>query len=43
MPPLIPVNKGETEILEEVPEIIGFSKSKYVFTDITYNKTDRVS
>ncbi|XKL61953.1 hypothetical protein PGB90_001786 [Kerria lacca] len=41
MPPLIPVNKGETEILEEVPEIIGFSKSKYVFTDITYNKTDR--
>ncbi|XP_065221969.1 small ribosomal subunit protein mS22 [Planococcus citri] len=41
MPPLIPINETETEILEYTPEIVGLSKSKFVFTDITYNVTDR--
>ncbi len=43
MPPLIPVKKDEVEILDEMPEMIGFTQSKYVFTDISYGVSDRVS
>lgn len=43
MPPLVPVNKEEIEVLEEIPEMIGFTKSKYVFTDISFGISDKVS
>lgn len=43
MPPLVPVKKVEVEVLDEVPEMIGFSFAKYVFTDISYGIPDNVS
>lgn len=43
MPPLVPVNKVEVEVLDEVPEMIGFSFAKYVFTDVSYGISDNVS
>lgn len=42
MPPMLPKNKGEIEVLEEDPQMIGFTRSNYVFTDISYNVSDRV-
>lgn len=43
MPPMVPLNKQEIEIIDENVEMIGFTKSNYVFTDISYNVSDRVS
>lgn len=42
MPPLLPINDKEPEILDNDPNIIGSMKTKIVFTDITYNVSDRV-
>nr|CAG4641099.1 EOG090X0AW0 [Eulimnadia texana] len=41
MPPLIREREPINEVLSYDPEIQGFDKSKYVFTDITYGVSER--
>jgi len=43
MPPVLPVRDEIDEVLRSDPEIEGFSKSNYVFTDITLGIPERVS
>lgn len=43
MPPVVPVRKEIDAVISRDPELTGWDKSKYVFTDITFGKTDRVS
>uniref|UniRef100_A0A1B6LWW5 28S ribosomal protein S22, mitochondrial n=1 Tax=Graphocephala atropunctata TaxID=36148 RepID=A0A1B6LWW5_9HEMI len=41
MPPVVPVRKEIDVVLTKDPELIGYSESKFVFTDISFGKTDR--
>uniref|UniRef100_A0A1B6IFX5 28S ribosomal protein S22, mitochondrial n=1 Tax=Homalodisca liturata TaxID=320908 RepID=A0A1B6IFX5_9HEMI len=41
MPPVVPVRKEIDVVLSKDPELIGHSESKFVFTDISFGKTDR--
>lgn len=43
MPPVVPVRKEIDAVISRDPELTGWDKAKYVFTDITFGKTDRVS
>ena len=43
MPPLVQEREPINNILAVNPEIQGFDTSKYIFTDITFGVSDRVS
>lgn len=43
MPPVVPVRKEIDAVISRDPELTGWDTAKYVFTDITFGKTDRVS
>ena len=43
MPPLLEERRPINKILAKNPELQGFDTSKYVFTDISYGLTNRVS
>ena len=42
MPPVIEERTEIDEVLAENPELEGLESSKFVFTDITYDLSDRV-
>lgn len=42
MPPVVPIRKEIDVVLSKDPELIGLDTAKYVFTDISFGKTDRV-
>lgn len=41
MPPVVPVRKEIDVVISEDPELIGLSESKFIFTDISFGKSDR--
>lgn len=43
MPPVVPVRKEIDAVISRDPELTGWDTAKYVFTDISFGKTDRVS
>lgn len=43
MPPVVPIRKEIDVVISKDLELIGLSESKFVFTDISFGKSDRVS
>lgn len=43
MPPVVKQREPIQEVLSRDPALSGFDTCRYVFTDITYGVTDRVS
>ena len=43
MPPYLPITPDEPKILDECPEMKGFTEYKYLFTDISVGKDPLVS
>ena len=43
MPPVVPVRKEIDYVFSNDAELQGYDTSKYIFTDISFGKTDRVS
>jgi small subunit ribosomal protein S22 len=43
MPPVIKARTEEPEVLSTDYELLGHSEAKFVFTDITFRSSDRVT
>lgn len=41
MPPILPIEEDNIQVLAKDPEIQGFSPAKYIFTDTSFNLKDR--
>lgn len=42
MPPVLPIRNEIEHVFVKDNKLKGYSESKFVFTDITYGKNDRV-
>lgn len=43
MPPVVPIRKEIDYVFSKDVELQGYDTSKFLFTDISFGKTDRVS